>query len=98
MNQKYYITRGIKVNILGGAIIKNPEMFSSGGLKDYAIEKLKIPALTVELGSDELTHPIREESLNEIYEKHKTIAKDLEFAYNVFIEFEENLWHMKKNL
>ena len=50
---------------------------------------MKIPSITIELGSDELVHPIVEEFVSEIYEKHKTIAKDLEFAYNVFIEFEE---------
>lgn len=81
-----------------GYVIKNPECSSSGGLKDYVVSKMKIPSITVELGSDLLVHPIEKDSLEEIFEKHKTIAKDLEFAYNVFIEFEEKLWHMKKSL
>lgn len=81
-----------------GYVIKNPEKTSSGGLKDYVVEKLKIPSLTIEIGSDELLHPIKTENLNEIFEKHKTIAKDLEFAYNEFVRFEERLWHMKKSL
>ena len=81
-----------------GYVIKNPECSSSGGLKDYVVSKMKIPSITVELGSDLLIHPIEKDSLEEIFEKHKTIAKDLEFAYNVFIEFEEKLWHMKKSL
>lgn len=72
-----------------GYKIKNPEMTSSGGLKDYVIEKLKIPSLTIELGSDELLHPIKKDSLNEIFSRNKLIAKDLKFAYNVFVRFKE---------
>ena len=67
-----------------GYMIKNVESVSSGGLKDWCVKKLKIPALTIELGSDELKHPIKKESLEEIFEKNKSIAFDLEFAYNEF--------------
>jgi len=67
-----------------GYKIKNVEAVSSGGLKDWCVKKLKIPALTIELGNDELTHPIKKESLEEIFEKNKSIAFDLEFAYNEF--------------
>ena len=51
------------------------------------MQTLKIPALTIEVGSDELSHPIGEEFLEEIYEKHKDIANDLIFAYNVYTNF-----------
>lgn len=74
-----------------GYTIKNPEMVSSGGLKDYCVLKLKIPSLTIELGNDNLVHPIEKEYLEEIFERHKTIAKDLEFAYNVFIDYQGKL-------
>lgn len=67
-----------------GYVIKNPEKTSSGGLKDFVVQKMQIPSLTIELGSDELKHPILKESLDEIFERNKTIAKDLIFAYNVF--------------
>ena len=70
-----------------GYVIKNPEMVSSGGYKDYCIKSLKIPSITIEIGNDNLSHPIGREFLNEIYERHKSIAKDLEFAYNVFNEY-----------
>lgn len=70
-----------------GYVIKNPEKSSSGGLKDYVVEKLKIPSLTIELGNDELTHPIEKEYLEEIFERNKSVAKDLVFAYNVFDRF-----------
>lgn len=74
-----------------GYIIKNLESVSCGGLKDYVVKKLKIPSLTIEVGSDELSHPIKLKNLNEIFEKHKSIANDLNFAYNVFIKFKEKL-------
>lgn len=69
-----------------GYKIVNVEKSSSGGYKDWCVEKLKIPALTIELGSDDLVHPITKENLKEIYDKNKTIASDLEFAYNEFIK------------
>lgn len=72
-----------------GYIIKNPEKTSSGGFKDYCVQKLKIPALTIEVGSDNLKHPISEKYLDEIYARHKTIASCLRYAYNVFKDFEE---------
>lgn len=70
-----------------GYVIKNVEWVSSGGYKDFCVQKLKIPALTLEVGSDDLIHPISENFLNEIYNKHKNIAKDLIFAYNVYKDF-----------
>ncbi len=70
-----------------GYVIKNPENLSSGGLKDYCVDKLKIPSLTIELGSDNLIHPIKKEYLHEIYNRNKSIANDLNFAYNIFEEY-----------
>lgn len=67
-----------------GYAIKNPEKTSSGGLKDYCVQKLKIPSVTFEIGDDRLSHPISSKHLDEIYLRHKNIAKDLKFAYNVF--------------
>lgn len=43
---------------------------SAGGYKDWCIQKLKIPALTIEVGSDSLSHPIKEEHLDEIYKEN----------------------------
>lgn len=68
-----------------GYKIVNVEKTSSGGYKDWCVQKFKIPALTIELGDDNLSHPIGKESLKEIFDKNKTIAFDLEFAYNEFI-------------
>lgn len=67
-----------------GYKIKNVQNSSSGGYKDWCVQKLKIPALTIEVGSDSLSHPIAKEFLPEIVKHHKGVAKDLCFAYNVF--------------
>lgn len=70
-----------------GYKIKNVESSSSGGYKDYCVQKLKIPALTIEVGSDALTHPIGVENLDEIFLRNNGIAKDLSFAYNIFEKY-----------
>ncbi len=44
--------------------------FSAGGYKDWCVETLKIPAFTVEVGSDELCHPLGFEALPDILEKN----------------------------
>ena len=48
---------------------------SSGGYKDWCIEKLKIPALTIEVGSDELSHPIGREFAEEIFNKNRDVLQ-----------------------
>ncbi len=70
-----------------GYQIKNVEEVSSGGYKDWCVEKLNIPSLTIEVGSDDLLHPIGKEHLNELFEKNKFVASDVQFAYNVFNEY-----------
>ena len=72
-----------------GYKILNVEKMSSGGFKDWCVQKLKIPAITVEVGNDKLWHPIDESFLDEIYFKHKNVAKDVQFAYNEFVRFGE---------
>ena len=67
-----------------GYVLRNVEKTSSGGYKDWCVSKLKIPALTIEVGNDNLSHPIEKENLSEIFEQNKSIAFDLCFAYNEF--------------
>ncbi len=43
---------------------------SSGGFKDYAMEKLNIPSLTIEVGSDDLTHPLTKKQLPTILQQN----------------------------
>ena len=50
---------------------------SAGGYKDWCVEKLKIPALTIEVGDDRLVHPIGEEQLDKIYKKNEKVVEYL---------------------
>ena len=61
------------VNTTGYKIVSTP--YSAGGYKDWCIEKLKIPALTIEVGNDKLKHPIKKQKLNPIYKQNKNVIK-----------------------
>lgn len=50
---------------------------SSGGYKDFCVERYKIPSLTVEAAPDFLSHPIGEEYVDEIFEKVKDVPSAL---------------------
>ena len=61
---------------------------STGGYKDWCIQKLKIPAYTFEVGDETLPHPLGIETLPEIYNRNKDVpllALDLakEYAKNI---------------
>lgn len=61
---------------------------STGGYKDWCIQKLTIPAYTIEVGEESLPHPIGEENLPEIYERNKDVPllalkKAKEFANSI---------------
>ena len=48
---------------------------SSGGLKDFCIKKLKIPSLTIEVGKENLPHPISKKHLLKIYSQNKKVIQ-----------------------
>ena len=50
---------------------------SAGGYKDYCISKLKIPALTIEVGKNKLAHPIGLEHLPTIYRQNEQLIFEL---------------------
>ncbi len=50
---------------------------SCGGYKDWCIEKLKIPALTIEVGSDDLIHPIKLKHTESIFKRNKDLLINL---------------------
>ncbi len=52
----------------GYALCETPD--SAGGYKDWCVERMKIPAFTVEAGSDKLSHPLGRESLPAIIERN----------------------------
>ena len=54
---------------------------SASGYKDWCIEKLNIPALTLEVGSDSLSHPIGKEFAEEIFVQNRDVLKILTESY-----------------
>lgn len=46
---------------------------SVGGFQDYSISSLKIPSVTIEVGSASLEHPINEVYLQKIFERNKDV-------------------------
>lgn len=46
---------------------------SAGGYKDWCIRNLQIPSYTIEVGNENLEHPIGEEFLPEIFEQNKDV-------------------------
>ncbi len=70
LKRDFYLAKAVQKET--GYLIKSTP-FSSGGYKDWCIEKLKIPALTIEVGDDNLSHPIKEESLEQIFNKNKGV-------------------------
>ena len=63
---------------------------STGGYKDWCINTLKIPAYTIEVGDENLSHPIGIEALPEIYARNKDvplIALNLAINYAKDIDF-----------
>lgn len=61
---------------------------STGGYKDWCIQTLKIPAYTIEVGSDSLEHPLKEETLPEIFEKNKDVPLT---ALNLAIQYQSSI-------
>ena len=56
---------------------------SCGGFKDFCLEKLNIPSYTIEVGNDELYHPLGLETLGEIFAQNKDIIpKMLKYLNN----------------
>lgn len=59
-----------------GYALRTPQG-SVGGYKDWCVETLGIPAITVEVGGDELSHPVGAEHLASVYEKNKNLLPAL---------------------
>lgn len=55
-----------------GYVVKETP-FSVGGYKDWCISALKIPSFTIEVGDDNLSHPIEKKYAKEIFEKNKGV-------------------------
>lgn len=57
--------------------IVNLENVSGGGYKDWCIFRLNIPAVTIEVGKNNFSHPILRDKLSQIYSRNKNIIKCL---------------------
>ncbi len=66
---------------------------STGGYKDWCIKTLQIPAYTIEVGSNSLSHPIGEENLPEIFEQNKDVPL---LALNLAIMYQKEIDLMVK--
>lgn len=55
---------------------------SAGGYKDWCIQRLKIPAFTIEAGKDAFSHPLGESALEDIIEKNRFAVYDLSKGIN----------------
>jgi g-D-glutamyl-meso-diaminopimelate peptidase len=73
--ERDYLIAKIAQEETGYAIKSTP--FSCGGYKDWCVKWLKIPALTIEVGSDELSHPIEEKYLEQIFIKNKKVIPQI---------------------
>jgi len=54
-----------------------PTVNSTGGYKDWCIEKFDIPSFTIEVGSDSYPHPLNESVLPELFEQNKEVISVL---------------------
>ena len=75
---------GIIADVTGYEI--KPSGKSAGGYKDWCISCLNIPAVTIEVGNDSLSHPIKRTQLYDIFLKNRGVVSAVT----------ERLW--KKNL
>lgn len=53
---------------------------SVGGYKDWCIQEFGIPSFTIEAGANMFTHPLKEESIENILTKNENVLYDLSMA------------------
>lgn len=82
-NHLYKAEATLCSNALGYKLKRTPK--STGGIKDYFTHSTGRLGLTVEVGSDKLSHPIGLEHLEELKERHKGILE-------IYAEIAKRLW------
>lgn len=70
---------------------------SAGGYKDWCVQKLKIPAVTIEVGSDLLSHPLDQRHLPEILAKNQRVVFALTEKFNELL-YEKSACASKNSL
>lgn len=56
---------------------KVSDAFSAGGYKDWCVQTLKIPAFTVEVGSDRFSHPFPYSQYEDVYRRNVDVPRRL---------------------
>lgn len=74
-----------------GYDIKPTQNNSSGGFKDWCVQKLKIPALTIELGNDKFCHPFPKSQLCQICRKNKNFFTCVKKSLKICQSFAEDV-------
>ena len=67
-----------------GYKIKSTQKSSSGGFKDWCVQKLVIPSITVEVANDKVRHPVPCRVANELLAATKNIFKLCVQAKNIY--------------
>lgn len=67
-----------------GYKIKNVQKTSSGGYKDWCIKNLKIPSLTIEIGNENLSHPLPLSTLPNLLNKNLELPVLIKKSYEIF--------------
>ena len=86
LNQQELKRDGYIVNKLAAYTDYEPiqTQYSTGGYSDWVSLTLKVPAFTIEVGSDSLPHPIMLSQLPTIFEQNKDVPI---VAYNALIQY-----------
>lgn len=69
--------------------IKDIQCVSSGGYKDWCVQRFGIPSVTIEVGKDELIHPLSINHLPQIYKRNKNIIKCLNRIQKEYVNGEK---------
>lgn len=80
-----------------GYHIRSTQKISSGGFKDWCVKKLKIPALTIELGDDKFPHPFPKSELKYIYYKNQDFFKNLSKCLKIAEKYQKNIKNDEKS-
>lgn len=72
-----------------GYKIKKTQDISSGGYKDWCVQTLKIPALTIELGNDKFSHPFPQNELSSICKKNEKLFENIEKSLKIYLNYQK---------
>ena len=70
-----------------GYKIKSTQKTSSGGFKDWCVQKLAIPSITVEVANDKICHPVPCSMANELLQKTKNVFRLCLLAKNIYDQY-----------